>query len=134
MRVCVHACARGGETDPKMQIEPPTSHGTPAANELAGLFADVDTYAFVCAHTAHPALLDYPICRFTREAALTVVAKGEYFRNARKGRTIEKRFRGADALQLLADYSRFTNFRLIKGTKRLRTKPHLSPPLVAHFS
>ncbi|KYN40153.1 Plexin-A2 [Trachymyrmex septentrionalis] len=32
-----------------MQIEP-TSHGTPAANELAGLFADVDTCAFVCAH------------------------------------------------------------------------------------
>lgn len=49
VRVCVRACVQGGETDPRMQIEP-TSHGTPAANELAGLFADVDTCAFVCAH------------------------------------------------------------------------------------
>jgi len=50
--VCVRACVRGGETDPRMQIEP-TSHGTPTANELAGLFADVDTYALVCAYTTH---------------------------------------------------------------------------------
>jgi len=49
--VCVRACVQGGETDPRMQIKP-TSHGTPAANELVCSLMWI--HAPLYAHITHP--------------------------------------------------------------------------------